>query len=144
MAIANRRRTDHRIVEVYRTIERYYTAKIRRYGATPPGVDWSCGTNQELRFAQLLKLCDFSEAFSLNDLGCGYGALLSYLEKSHAEATIDYLGIDLSAAMTCHAERLWTNRARIAFLVGTANPRIADYSIASGIFNVKLDQPIER
>jgi hypothetical protein len=29
-------------------------------------------------------------------------------------------------------------------MVGNVNPRVADYSVASGIFNVKLDQPIDR
>ena len=82
---------------VYGAIENYYTAKVSRHGATPLGVDWTCIATQELRFVQLLKLCEFAAPFSLNDLGCGYGALLAYLAKRHASAAIDYLGIDLSA-----------------------------------------------
>jgi SAM-dependent methyltransferase len=88
----------------------------------------------------LLKLCDFAAPFSLNDVGCGYGALLAYLDRRHHDCAIDYMGVDLSAAMIRRARRLWRARARLA--TGHTSPRIADYSIASGIFNVQLHQPL--
>lgn len=121
-------------------IERYYTASVLRHGATPLGVDWSCKPTQELRFVQLLRVCDFSAALTLNDFGCGYGALLGLLDKRHRAARVDYLGIDLSQAMIDQARRLWRTRRDAAFCVGDASPRIADYSVASGVFNVRLDQ----
>jgi SAM-dependent methyltransferase len=127
---------------VHAAIEAYYTAKVKKFGATPPGVDWSCQPTQELRFVQLLKLCDFSSGFSLNDLGCGYGALIAYLERRHAECKIDYVGVDLSQAMLRRARRLWRSRPNVSFVQGHDSPRPADYAIASGIFNVQLDQPL--
>jgi SAM-dependent methyltransferase len=111
-------------------------------GRPPIGVGCSCVPTQELRFVQLMKLCNLPEFFSLKDLGCGYGALLAYLAKRHSEAKIDYLGIDLSPAMVRRAKRLWRNQKDAKFVVGHAGPRIADYSLASGIFNVKLEQPL--
>jgi SAM-dependent methyltransferase len=129
------------LTPVHAEISDYYTGKIRRFGATPLGVDWTCVPTQELRFVQLLKPCDFATAFSLNDLGCGYGALLSYLDRRHAGCAIDYLGIDLSIAMLRHARRLWPDRPDARFVRGHASPRLADYSVASGIFNVQLGQP---
>lgn len=119
----------------------YYSDRLRRYGATPLGVDWTCIASQELRFLQLLKLCDFGAPFSLNDVGCGYGALVGYLARRHAEARIDYLGIDLAAAMSRRAKRLWRAYPWAAFVTGDARVRTADYSVASGIFNVKPAQP---
>src|SRR5882757_7851008 len=77
---------------VYSDVEAYYSARVARYGATPLGVDWSCQATQSLRFVQLLKICDFSAPFSLNDLGCGYGALCAFLDTRYSEAGIDYLG----------------------------------------------------
>src|SRR5580693_3571806 len=81
-----------------RTAE-YYTQKVKAFGCTPFGVDWTCQPTQEMRFVQLLKLCDFSAPFSINDLGCGYGALVAFLYRRHAGCAIDYLGIDLSGEM---------------------------------------------
>ena len=90
---------------VYSDIEAYYSARVAQYGATPMGVDWSCQATQSLRFVQLLKVCDFSAAFSLNDIGCGYGALAAFLAVRHPKSKIDYLGVDLSRAMIERARR---------------------------------------
>ena len=138
------RNGDARSLEsVYETIENYYTTKVSKYGATPLGVDWTCIATQELRFVQLLKVCKFSAPFSLNDLGCGYGALLAHLSKRHSSADINYFGVDVSGAMIAHARRLYSRRPNIRFAIDSACPRIADYSVASGIFNVKLEQEID-
>lgn len=127
---------------VYETIEKYYTAKISKHGATPFGVDWTCIATQQLRFVQLLKICQFNTPFVLNDLGCGYGALLSYLSERRAATKIDYRGVDLSAAMINHARRLHLDRPRARFVVGRSCSQVADFSVASGIFNVKLEQDL--
>lgn len=134
---------DKSFVELHADIGRYYTAKALKYGATPLGVDWTCMPTQELRFVQLLKICDFRGPFSLNDVGCGYGALFAFLTKRHRRTSIDYLGIDLAPAMIEEAKRLWQHRRQAKFVVGSSSPRIADYSVASGIFNVKLNQPLD-
>jgi SAM-dependent methyltransferase len=134
-------REEAELTSVHAGISDYYSAKVRKFGATPPGVDWTCLPTQELRFVQLLRICDVASPFSLNDLGCGYGALLSYLERYHQTSSIDYLGIDLSPAMLRRARRLWRNRANVSFAQGSFSRRLADYSVASGIFNVQQDQP---
>ena len=81
---------------VHPDIEAYYSRKVLRYGATPLGVDWSCVPTQELRFVQLLKLFDTKVAFSVNDIGCGYGALLTIMSARFKRLSIDYW------ALTCH------------------------------------------
>ena len=117
----------------------YYSDKVRRYGATPAGVDWPCEATQQLRFSQLLKVCDFGGGFSLNDVGCGYGALLSHLSTRHSRHPVDYLGTDLSEEMIAAASRRWSRRRTAHFRVARDTSRTADYSVASGVFNVKLD-----
>jgi len=126
---------------VHARIEAYYTDKISRHGVGPRGVDWTCTATQELRFVQLLKLCDFSRPFSLNDIGCGYGALVGFLARRHPEADIDYLGVDLSPAMISRARHRHRGAQGRRFLAGNEIPRIADYALASGVMNVMLDHP---
>lgn len=133
--------TERHLAGLYSDIDQYYTQKVRNHGATPLGVDWPCLPTQELRFVQLLRLCDFEAPFSLNDIGCGYGAMLAFLAKRHRRKKINYLGVDLSLAMITEARQLWHKRRDTEFLVANASPRVADYSVASGIFNVKLNQP---
>jgi SAM-dependent methyltransferase len=127
---------------MFRSVETYYTAKLDKYGTSPQGVDWSCQATQWLRFVQLLKACDFATAFSLNDLGCGYGELASFLHQRYPQASIDYLGIDLSSAMVQRARRRHRRDASTRFTVGRTCKRQADYTVASGIMNVMLGYPV--
>jgi SAM-dependent methyltransferase len=114
----------------------YYTAKLAQYGETPQGVDWNSEESQVLRFEQLNKVIDASLAFSLNDLGCGYGALFDYLDAHYPEFT--YNGCDVSASMIHAAQNRYAHHPNARFVVAAKPPELADYGIASGIFNVRL------
>jgi SAM-dependent methyltransferase len=120
----------------------YYSGTIERHGPIPLGVDWPNAVSQYLRFVQLLKVCDFKKPCSLNDFGCGYGALLEYLAMRHAEAEVAYRGIDISASMISAARQRWAGNQRATFALGSRCGKTTDYSIASGVFNVRLGHPI--
>jgi SAM-dependent methyltransferase len=128
---------DAEVQRVYSGVEAYYGARVTKYGATPRGVDWSCQATQWLRFVQLLRICDFEAPFALNDVGCGYGALCAFLDLRYPDSRVDYLGVDLSRAMVSRAQRRFRRPDR-RFVVGKASPRLADYSVASGIMNVNV------
>jgi SAM-dependent methyltransferase len=127
-----------RLGDIASDVTAYYTGTLAQHGATPRGVDWSCKPTQELRFIQLLRVCSFKAAFSLNDVGCGYGALRGFLRQRHRRAKIDYLGVDLSQAMVASARSRWGYLPETKFETVGESLRIADYSIASGLFNVRL------
>jgi SAM-dependent methyltransferase len=117
-------------------VERYYSARFAEHGASARGVDWNSPESQELRFEQLgILFRDDSTPFSVNDLGCGYGAFASYLLSRKPEAS--YTGYELSAGMLAHARSTFAATPNIDFRGGT-EMAAADYSVASGIFNVKL------
>lgn len=121
-------------------IASYYTDKLRQFGDEPRGVDWNGPEGQALRFAQLCQLLTPDAPFSIVDLGCGYGALLDFLEdrfKAHMSAC-EYLGLDISDAMLEAAARRHANRPYARFANGTQAPSRADFVVASGIFNVRL------
>jgi len=124
---------DQSLLEI---VDRYYTDKIRAYGPTPSGVDWNGRDSQRVRFNQLMKLTDERWKGSLNDIGCGYGALFDFLSEGKREA--DYLGVDISEEMVAMAQKLHRRTEHCRFLLGTHPDRIADYTVASGIFNVRL------
>jgi SAM-dependent methyltransferase len=116
----------------------YYAAKLASYGATPRGVDWSCTTTQWLRFAQLLRICPTNAPFSLIDLGCGYGALATFLVKHRSAASVEYLGIDLSSDMVRRGRRRHADDCKVRFVVGRNVLEASDYVVASGIMNVMV------
>lgn len=132
---------EDRLEAVNEDIARYYRARVIRHGATPEGVDWRCAPTQQLRFVQLLKILESPGPHSLNDLGCGWGALRAFLAQKRQWHRVDYLGVDLVAEMVAKAQALWP-RDKKRFVQGSRLPRVADYSLASGIFNVRLELPL--
>lgn len=115
----------------------YYSEKLVMHGETPSGVDWNGKESQVLRFEQLCKIVkDKEEKNSINDLGCGYGALLEYL--TYRYPITSYLGIDVSEEMIHSARNRHAEAANARFIVASEPDTVADYGIASGIFNVRL------
>lgn len=116
-------------------VEEYYTQKVNSHGPTPLGVDWNSTESQQLSFKQLLKVCDKKMPFSVNDYGCGYGALVNYLSEQNC--TFSYTGFDISIPMIENAQKLHGDKANCAFYTDFTALKPADYTVASGIFNVK-------
>ena len=114
----------------------YYSEKLARYGETPRGVDWNGEASQICRFEQLCKVIDPADSFSLNDLGCGYGALFDFLVDRGA--SFSYIGIDISEEMIQAATKRHFGRRQARFVVAARPPETADYGVASGVFNVRL------
>jgi SAM-dependent methyltransferase len=115
----------------------FYTNTLATYGPTPPGVSWKSADAQQIRFAKLCKVMDAEGERSIIDYGCGYGALLPYLRGAGRD--VDYWGYDMCAPMIEAAKAEFGGEARAHFTTEHAELPKADYCVASGIFNVKLD-----
>ena len=128
------------INSIQHDVGEYYTCKVKSYGINPKGVDWNSTESQELRFKQLLKICEYDSNYSLIDYGCGYGALLAYMRNSDLYCT--YQGYDLSEEMVrlCKERHLKTDNCD--FYNDETLLTISDYTVASGILNVKLQYSI--
>jgi SAM-dependent methyltransferase len=122
-------------------VKAYYDDKVRTYGPTAKGVDWNSEDSQFMRFEQLLKVCAVTEAISLNDYGCGYGALVQYLAGK--SFSFSYHGFDISEEMIAAAKSLHGHRGNCTFSADEASLPVSDYTIASGIFNVRLGTGVE-
>lgn len=122
--------------EILSEIAGYYTRKLTQYGETPEGVDWNGEASQILRFEQLCKIIDSPGTFSLNDIGCGYGALFDFLSEKYT--AFSYLGVDVSDSMIQAAEKRYQQSTQARFVATAVPDKLADYGIASGIFNVRL------
>lgn len=120
-------------------VENYYSGKLAQFGPVPRGVDWNDEASQVLRFEQLLTVCRGQVSFSINDHGCGYAGLFAYMSGRHAEFT--YHGFDVSHSMITAAKHRYGDRSNASFSVASTAERSADFTVASGIFNVKLDTP---
>lgn len=119
---------------IYQTIDKYYSGKIHEHGPNHKGVDWNSEASQELRFKQFIPLFD-NNNFSINDYGCGYGSLYKYL-LNHGYL-IEYHGFDVSEEMIKNAKNFIPDGGTPTLFVGNAPKVKMDYSVASGIFNVR-------
>jgi SAM-dependent methyltransferase len=118
-------------------VDGYYTEKLRAHGATARGVDWNSLDSQALRFAQFLGLLPARESFSINDYGCGYGSLLDYLRDT--DRPFRYHGYDVSKEMIATAVARQPAASEHDFTTDESRLAVADYTVASGIFNVKVN-----
>ncbi len=116
----------------------YFEERLSTHGATARGVDWNSETAQELRFSQLGKVLPQGQPFSLLDYGCGYGALGGYLLRQGLQMQ-QYVGYDVLDSMVEKAGEVYSDRSRFTFTSRFADLSEQDYSIASGIFNLKLE-----
>jgi len=66
-------------------VGRYYSGRLHEHGASARGVDWNSEESQVLRFVQLARVLPPSGPFSVVDYGCGYGALVDFLERESAD-----------------------------------------------------------
>ena len=117
-------------------VAEYFSTKLAEHGETSEGVDWNSGESQALRFEQLCKIIATSSHFSINDLGCGYGALYDFLSNKYEK--FSYSGVDVSDSMIMAAKESYINKPQPHFVLSSKPDQISDYGVASGIFNVRM------
>lgn len=122
-------------------VKSYFEERFNTHGASPRGVDWNSKASQEIRFDQLLKICDSSTPFSILDYGCGYGALADYLVSKSYHA--DYYGYDIVEQMIITARKHYTGKHMRTFFADKDRLPICDYVVASGIYNVRFNCSFE-
>lgn len=122
-------------------IAKLYGRRLAECGATPNGVYWTSHDGQALRFEVLLGIvapADMADGrVSINDLGCGYGALFDRLETDPMMIDGRYTGYDISAEMVREAHSRHMDR-RCDFIQSASATRESDYSLVSGTYNMKM------
>ena len=119
-------------------VAEWYARCLRKFGPSARGVDWKDDASHLLRFDKLLYLLDGEPAlpFSVNDFGCGYGALFRLLEERFPGRVTRYYGYDISAEMV-GAAVTYVDSERAQFVQSDRILHTADYAFASGVFNVR-------
>src|SRR4051812_25338389 len=108
-------------------VARYYGQRLHEHGPVAKGVDWNGEDSQALRFRQLLgTMATGQTATSVNDFGCGYGALLDELDALHPGT--DYVGYDIVPEMVERALERYRTRPATRFVVASRPDRVADYT----------------
>ena len=121
-----------------------YWVRYKKYGSVPEGVFWVSKNRQGLRFKLILDeiyKIDRSSKLKLSDVGCGYGALVSYIKSSKKNFNIRYTGYDISQKLIgiCNEQ---FDEDWVKFRVGTRPSELTDYSVMSGTYNLAATSDI--
>lgn len=118
---------------IEKKVGEYYTEKIKTHGTSSQGVDWNGQKSHFLRFEQLVRILQSDCKFSILDYGCGFGSLIEFLSSKNY--VFEYTGFDISNEMLIHGRKSFPE-FRFVNQIDEGN---FDFTIANGIFNVKLD-----
>lgn len=120
-----------------------YGRRLGQWGARARGVFWRNEEGQRLRFGVLTRILeDEPGPAAINDLGCGYGAFFDFLKDHPALRLGRFRGYDISEDMIEKAkERIRDPRA--TFIHSLVATEAADYSFASGTYNLCLETDVD-
>ena len=120
-------------------IEQLYSNNIKKFGTKAESVGWGTQEKQDLRFLKLLSVVtDSTKPFSVNELGCGYGEFVKYCGRNGYKLS-KYDGYDISSEMLKAAREYLKDSSKINLHNNATIGTQAEYTIASGIFNVMFD-----
>jgi len=117
-----------------------YDYRINQCGPVAKGVFWSNPDQHVLRYELLLQAVlpqDLNGPISINDLGCGYGALFDLVRSEPMMTHGRYVGYDISEKMVTAAQAKHSD-ARAKFITSPIATEAADYSFASGTYNMSM------
>lgn len=127
-----------------RQLNRAYRNRLASKGSTAQGVFWRSQSSQFARFDALLSLVHQLRArkpVSIADIGCGYGAMLDFINTSSSFRHIEYWGVDINRAMIDACHKKFPHQTSI-FSVGNKPQSMVDFCLFSGTFNLThIDDP---
>lgn len=128
--------------QILEFVSRVYSYRINEYGPVANGVFWRDEDGQILRLELLLQAVaaeDLSGPITVNDLGCGYGALFDLLCDEPMMRGGRYFGYDISEDMVARARALHAMDGRATFITSPVATEVADYSFVSGTYNMSMN-----
>ncbi len=129
--------SDDRLARALAGVRDLYTANLAEHGIDSRSVGWPDPDAQLLRFRKLAVLLEgVTGPVTVNDWGCGYGALFPFLDGIVELA--GYTGYDVSEPML-DAARRHVDDPRARWVLGGDVADEADFSFVSGTFNVRME-----
>ena len=107
-----------------RKLNRAYEERLGALGPAPKGVFWRNESSQIARFDALLNLVATVTPVAnpiLSDVGCGYGAMLEFIQKTSRYQNFNYMGVDINRAMINICKQKFPDQ-KLLFSVGKHPP----------------------
>ncbi len=121
-------------------VARTFSLGIKAFGAHHKALAWHDAERMQRRFqifAGLIADIPEERPISINDHGCGYGAMFEAIRHLPALKHGRYFGYDISPEMVAEARKRIRD-PRCEFILTHAAQHEADYSFVSGTWNMKM------
>ena len=131
--------SPQQISEILAGLKEHSAKSLATYGPTAKGVGQKDEASHLLRFDKLAQVIErpTSEAgITVNDWGCGYGAMSWYLNTLPSIRLRCYYGYDISEEMLAVAQA--SSPPRAEFILSSTVTKTADYSFVCGTFHQKM------
>jgi SAM-dependent methyltransferase len=121
-------------------VARTFSLGIKAFGQHHKALAWHDAERMQRRFdifAGLIMDIPEDRPISVNDHGCGYGAMFDSFKALKALKHGRYYGYDISPEMIAEARKRHPD-PRADFIVSHVATEAADYSFVSGTWNMKM------
>jgi SAM-dependent methyltransferase len=128
------------IPQLLKPVAHSYDWSINKYGPIHRAAAWRDKERQQRRFDIFTGLLAYDtnrDNVTINDLGCGYGAMFDTYRKLPQFNNGSYFGYDISKAMI-EAAKQKVSDPRAFFILSHKATENADYSFVSGTYNMKM------
>ncbi len=128
---------------INKDLKEYYGNRRADFTEESQFVGWKNQQAQWARFEQLFKVMDHDSGFSVNDLGCGLAHFVDFLQEKQKD--FYYAGYDMLPEMIEVATQKYSHFQNTSFqqIQQVSELKPADYTIASGIFNLRYGMTTE-
>ena len=126
-------------------INQAYQTRLKQRGNNAEGVFWRNQSTQIARFEALLEITKKASPnlqTTIVDIGCGYGAMLDFIEQSAYSQTILYSGVDINRSMIRACWQQFPEKKHL-FRLGRKSYQEVDFSVFSGTFNLCFSNNVE-
>lgn len=126
--------------QLLKSVAHSFEWAINKYGPSHRAVAWRNEERQQRRFQVFYGLLAYDTArddVTINDLGCGYGAIFDTFKDLPQFRDGTYFGYDISDTMLKTAREEVTD-PRAIFIKSHEATEKADYSFVSGTYNMKM------
>lgn len=128
-----------------RLIRGVYTQRFKKFGRQPSGIYWTSKERQFSRFAIIIQQVASAApqgTISIADIGCGYGAMVDYLQESAGCARFRYSGYDINPQLIRSCRANATIPAQ-QFQMGDCPAELVDFTVMSGTYNMAVTKDID-
>jgi SAM-dependent methyltransferase len=126
----------------YGALNEYYNELLDSHGFSAKAVSWRDEAFQQFRFASIAQAFDQERGpFTVYEVGCGLGHLRDFLREHFPNAS--YSGADINPKMVERALQRDSSLAVEHRDIVNDPPPQADYVVASGIFNLRMQHTDE-